>query len=99
MLSHCSKGFKVWNIIAAPASCRNCLGRSLAIRLPLPAAAIIAVFIKKRNSTTRANATPQQLEVLALLAQIRDGAAKSLALASGLRNWLAVGNTDWTTCA
>jgi hypothetical protein len=29
---------------------RNCFGRSLAIRLPVPAAAIIAVFMKKMEA-------------------------------------------------
>src|SRR5688500_2715505 len=37
-------------MIGVPASCRNCFGRSLAIRLPVPAAAMIAVFIKRKET-------------------------------------------------
>src|SRR5688500_20364495 len=37
-------------MIGVPASCRNCFGRSLAIRLPVPAAAMIAVFIKRKEA-------------------------------------------------
>src|SRR5918994_3427397 len=44
-------------MIGVPASCRNCFGRSLAIREPVPAAAMIAMFMKRvRRSTGRASA-------------------------------------------
>src|ERR1051326_949365 len=33
--------------MGVPASCRNCFGRSLAIREPVPAAAMIAMFMKR----------------------------------------------------
>src|ERR1043165_1244386 len=33
--------------MGVPASCRNCFGRSLGIRDPVPAAAMIAMFMKR----------------------------------------------------
>src|ERR1051325_3257271 len=51
-------------ITGVPASSRNCFGRSLAIRVPAPAAAIIAMFMKRdRNSYEAVSALRNGLAV------------------------------------